>query len=265
MRKLYEITDPELKERVERLRVMGFELPVGGVMREAFEIFKAYAGGFVVYVLAYVAIFVALQGAIFVAYYLAELARYPLTRYLFREAVHALILPGLNVGFFFVADKIRRGQTPVFADFFRGLSKLTPLFYAHVYIQILALLCMTPFAIFYLSGLGSARPLFDNAPFLYVNVNVAVFFVLNMIPVVYMLVAVSWTNLLIVFKDLPSLAALDAGRRVVMRSWWGVFRLYAALAGLNVLGAAAMGIGLAFTVPISLIAVYLAYSRAFED
>ncbi len=264
LRNLLQIVDPELKARVERLRQTGFELNPKPLLEEAFEIFKTYSGGFVLYVLVYVALFVTLQGAIFVVYYFAELERFPLTRYLFRDVVNALILPGLNVGFFFVADKIKSGNEPRFADFFRGLSYLTPLFYANIYIQLLSLTAMAPFVIFYLSGLPSARPMFEKIPFLYVNLPVLVFFGLNLLPLAYLLVSVSWTNLLIVFKELPSLAALDAGRKVLTRSWMQVFVFYLALAGLNVLGLAAMGIGLLATVPITLIAMYLAFRKVFD-
>ena len=263
LRNLLEIADPELKARVERLRQTGFDLDVKALIAEAFDIFKAYSGGFVLYVLTYVAMFVALQGAVFVVYYFAELERFPLTRYLFRDVVNALILPGLNVGFFFVADKIKSGREPKFADFFRGLSYLTPLFYANIYTQLLALVAMTPFVAFYLLGMPSARPIFEKVPYLYVNVPVLVFFALNLIPVVYLLVSVSFTNLLIIFKELPSTAALDTGRKVVMRSWTRLFILYLTLAGLNLLGMAAMGIGLLATVPITLIAMYLAFRKVF--
>ncbi|HXT39267.1 MAG TPA: DUF4339 domain-containing protein [Candidatus Angelobacter sp.] len=89
-------------------------------------------------------------------------------------------------------------------------------------------------------------------------------FFLCVIPAVYLIVA--WwlfTPLLILDKGLDFWPALECSRRVVTHHWWQCFGLFLLAALVGLLGLAACGIGIFFTVPVAVGAMVCAYENIF--
>lgn len=89
-------------------------------------------------------------------------------------------------------------------------------------------------------------------------------FFLCVIPAVYLIVA--WwlfTPLLIIDKGLDFWPALECSRRVVTHHWWQCFGLFLLAVLVGLLGLAACGIGIFFTVPLAVGAIVCAYENIF--
>jgi hypothetical protein len=89
-------------------------------------------------------------------------------------------------------------------------------------------------------------------------------FFLCVFPAVYLIVA--WwlfTPLLILDKGLDFWPALECSRRVVTHHWWQCFGLFLLAVLVGLLGLAACGVGIFFTVPIAVGATVCAYESIF--
>jgi hypothetical protein len=89
-------------------------------------------------------------------------------------------------------------------------------------------------------------------------------FFLCVFPAVYLIVA--WwlfTPLLILDKGLDFWPALECSRRVVTHHWWQCFGLFLLALLVALLGLAACGVGIFFTVPIAVGATVCAYENIF--
>jgi hypothetical protein len=89
-------------------------------------------------------------------------------------------------------------------------------------------------------------------------------FFLCVFPAVYLFVA--WwlfTPLLILDKGLDFWPALECSRKVVTHHWWQCFGLFLLAALVGLLGLAACGVGIFFTVPIAVGATVYAYEDIF--
>ncbi len=85
-------------------------------------------------------------------------------------------------------------------------------------------------------------------------------FILLIIPGVYILLKYGFYGYVIV--DRPELTAIDALResaRLTDGIKWQLFSFYLALAGINILGALVLGIGLLYTIPVSTMAYTALY------
>ncbi|KGF72605.1 hypothetical protein DO97_07440 [Neosynechococcus sphagnicola sy1] len=131
----------------------------------------------------------------------------------------------LNAGFFFVAFKIFKRQTTTFEDFFKGFNYFLPLF------------------------LGT----------LISNIFVVLGLVCLIIPGIYLGVAYFFIIPLILDKKMDFWPAMEASRKIVTKEWFSIFGLAIVLGLINFVGALLLGVGLLFTIPITICAVAAAY------
>jgi hypothetical protein len=84
-------------------------------------------------------------------------------------------------------------------------------------------------------------------------------FVFLILPGVYLGVAWSFTPLLIIDKKLQFWTAMEVSRRVVTAQWWRMFGLMILAAIIGLLGVLLFGVGIFFTLPITMGCLVVAY------
>jgi len=89
----------------------GQSLPLGRYIKDGWELFKKYPGGFVGFFLVFILMH-------FVLYHIPLVGR----------LAAGVISPALIAGSFIVSAKLIQGQTPAFRDFFAGFHFFLPLF-----------------------------------------------------------------------------------------------------------------------------------------
>lgn len=90
---------------------------------------------------------------------------------------------------------------------------------------------------------------------------VAVGLILLVVPGIYWGVRLSMAGFLVIDRGLDPIAALHASSDVTRGARGRLFLLFLACIGLNLLGALALGIGLLFTVPATIMALAFTYRR----
>ena len=88
-------------------------------------------------------------------------------------------------------------------------------------------------------------------------------YVLLILPGIYLSVAYLFALPLLVQERLGIVDALEASRKAITHRWFTIFGLLLVLTLLNGLAAIPLGIGLIWSVPLTVIAVGLAYKRIF--
>lgn len=137
----------------------------------------------------------------------------------------AFISPALMIGFVVVAGRIERGETYGFNNFFDGFQKVVPLFLGQLVSGILAAIGMI---------------------FLFV-------------PGIYLAVAYAFVSLVIWFTNEDFWNSMEISRKIISKEWFSFFGFFLLIIVFNIAGLLALGIGLFVTVPVSYIALYLAY------
>ncbi len=145
------------------------------------------------------------------------------------QNVFSLALIPLTVGYAIYADLIERGMPRSFGNFFDGYKKAIPLIIAYVILGILVVI-----------GL-----------------------ILFVIPGIYLAVSYMFVALIVWFGNETGWEALEKSRKIISKKWWDYFLFALLLFVLNMAGLLALGIGIFITIPISYIAVYVAYREVF--
>lgn len=137
-----------------------------------------------------------------------------------------LVLQGpLMLGFYLVFAKRLRGMRSDLNDFFRGLHYFVPALVAHILITV------------------------------FVTIGT----VLLIIPGLILAAMFQFTMLFILDKRMDFWPAMQSSRAVVRNDYFGFTMFTLTLILLNVLGALLCGVGLLFTIPVSMAAVAVAY------
>ncbi|MFQ5568810.1 MAG: hypothetical protein ACE5G0_03990 [Rhodothermales bacterium] len=131
----------------------------------------------------------------------------------------------LGVGIFIVSAKIMKEEPYEFGDFFKGFNFFLPLLLASLVVGILVVLGM----------------------------------ILLIIPGIYLAIAYTFTNMLIVERRMEFWEAMETSRKIVTKSWFPIFGLILLLGLLNLLGMIALCIGILVTAPITSCAMAAAY------
>ncbi|MCB8995220.1 MAG: hypothetical protein H6538_06415 [Bacteroidales bacterium] len=139
--------------------------------------------------------------------------------------VDVLLMQTLAAGFFIVAFKLSKGETIIFDHFFEGFKHFAGLL------------------------------LFS----LFSGIIIIIGFIVLILPGVYFLVGYIFTPFYIVFGKMDFWEAMESSRKLVHREWFGIFAFLIVLILLNIAGILAFGIGLLVTIPLSYLAVYVAF------
>jgi uncharacterized membrane protein len=111
----------DINEKVERLATEGYQFNLSYYISEGYELFKRNVGGFILFILVFFAISLALA---FIPI-LGSLAS-------------IIINSALIAGFYMAAKKIKNGETVEFGQFFDGFKLGAPIFLVGLISQLLA-------------------------------------------------------------------------------------------------------------------------------
>ena len=228
--------EPPFLEKISR---QGYSLNLGDFVNQAGKLVKDNLGIFVAYSATYGLILLIMNLLSFVGL-LAEL----------------LIAPSLSIGFAIAAHEARQGNRPDFSDFFKGFSRFFDLFLANLLMLLGALVCLLPLGFVLL--LDSAGRGFDSD-------ILAIFGLFAILGCVVLVVALSVLFVLaphyVYFYNMPAVEALRTSFEVVKISFgsWLGFLIVVGL--LMFAGAFLCGLGLLFTYPLGMAAIYVAFAN----
>ena len=142
--------------------------------------------------------------------------------------VQAVATAVINLGYFYVARKIKLGEQPAFNDFFKPFSELGNIAGVAIVVfglTLLGILCLV-------------------IPGIYLGIawNFAV-------PIIYF------------FKGIGLWDSMEASRRVITKKWWWFLLLVLSVTLINIVGALCLLVGLFITIP----ATHLIMYSAFDD
>ena len=137
-----------------------------------------------------------------------------------------LVQGPISMGYAIIAHRIAMKKGYEFGDFFKGFEFFVPLLVASLLTSIFT----------------------------------AIGFIFLIIPGIYLAVAYSGTNFLVVFRKMDFWEAMETSRKLVSKEWFSFFGFMIVLGLINLLGVICLGVGLLFTIPITACAVYAAYA-----
>lgn len=140
-----------------------------------------------------------------------------------------LITGPLYAGYYLVGLQQRRGQTVVFADFFRGFNRFTDFFLVNLLIGVMVLI-------------GT---------------------VLCVLPGIYLGVSYLLAIPMVADRGLSPWEAMEASRQRITRQWFPALGLILLIGLVNLLGLLPCGLGLLVTVPWSYATILAAYEDQF--
>ena len=199
------------EDRLNRLLTVPVEFDIKDSFAKAWELFKAQALLHVLFMM----LILSIQG-LTVIYFKDYMILYS-----------ALLAPPLYSGFFLVANKISRGETVIYPDYFGGFRFWLPLVVISLLGQVLVALGL--FAL--------------------------------VIPGVYLAVGYLFSLLMGIFGGVDVWSALEWSRKLITRNWWQFFALLMILVAINLVGLLLLGVGLLITFPMTLLVLYV----IFED
>ncbi|MBS4070303.1 MAG: hypothetical protein KGZ90_03190 [Algoriphagus sp.] len=198
-------------ERLHRLMTVPVDFDIKGSFVKAWELFKSQALLHVLYMMFILSI----QG-LTVIYFQKYMILYS-----------ALLAPPLYSGFFLVANKISRGETVIYPDFFGGFRFWLTLVVISLLGQVLVALGL--FAL--------------------------------VIPGIYLAVGYLFSLLMGIFGGVDVWSAMEWSRKLITRNWWQFFALMIILIAINLVGLVLFGVGLLITFPMTFLVLYV----IFED
>jgi len=176
------------------------------------------------------------------------------------SVVLSLLTIPLNVGFSIVGFKQMSDQKPDFSDFFHGYRYWTSLIASALVQGVIVFIVLFVVAIVAVFIREFARNTFLH--------DIATLFVLLMlllflVSLIYITVIYIFSQMLIIDRRLGFWQAMELSRKVVSKQWFSVFGLVFIVGLLNILGALAFIVGLLITVPVSNLALAVAYRDIF--
>ncbi|MGB0887118.1 MAG: hypothetical protein ACPGSL_03250 [Vicingaceae bacterium] len=136
-----------------------------------------------------------------------------------------------NLGFFYVARKIKKGEKPDFEDFFKPFNDFGNIVGVALVVAVLTIigvLCLIIPGIYLGVAWGFA------------------------VPIVYF------------FRGTELWAAMEASRKIITKNWWWFFLFGFCIGLLNMLGALCLLVGLFITIPVSHLIMYAAFDDIMQ-
>jgi hypothetical protein len=209
-----EFSRGELKSP-EQVLQDGYDFEVFEMIGNGIELFKKDIGNFVLFTLLVVGVSAGLSFVPFVG-----------------SLASVVISPPLSVGYFFVADKIRRGEAYTFNNFFDGFK--------------------APFGQLVVLSLIS-------------TILTVVGTIFCILPGIYLAIGYSLSNCILVFHKFEFWEAMEASRKVVSKNFWTFLGLFLVM---GIGGALAIiltcGVGSLFVAPVIVLTIYSIYIKIFE-
>lgn len=202
-------------ERLHRLMTVPVDFDIKDSFAKAWELFKSQALLHVLYMMFILSI----QG-LTVIYFQEYMILYS-----------AFLAPPLYSGFFLVANKISRGESVIYPDYFGGFRFWLPLVVISLLGQLLVVLGL--FAL--------------------------------VIPGIYLAVGYLFSLLMGIFGGMDIWSAMEWSRKLITRNWWQFFALLMILIAINLIGLLLLGIGLLITFPMTFLVLYVIFEDLTRD
>ena len=181
-----------------------------------------------------------------------------------------LVIPGVNIlammfltipitaGYYIVADKIRKNEQVVLADFFKGFDHFLHLASFNLVLVLFCLGFTLPF--FYEVFLKVAA---DPDSFLLAGKlpEVETWKTLLFIPLMYLYFSWKWAPLFIIFHKMKFWEAMEMSRRLINKNWFIVFSFLFLVSIIGTVGYIILFVGLFFSYP----AMHCMEFAAFSD
>jgi len=197
--------------KVERLLTVPVAIDIKAAFVRAWELYKTHPFFFSMYML----LILSIQGMVVI--YIQE----------YMIVYSTLLAPSFYAGFYLVANKMSRGESVVYLDFFAG-------FRFWISATIISLLTQA-FIAFGLLAL--------------------------VVPGIYLGVGYLFAILMGIFGGMEPWSAMEWSRKLITRNWWQFFGLLLTLIVFNLLGLLLVGVGLLLTMPLTFLVLYV----VFED
>lgn len=149
----------------------------------------------------------------------------------FSLLISILISPPLTSGLFLIANRISRGVSVEFSDYFEGFS-----YWGVVIVTSLVSGILTFFGILAL-----------------------------IIPGIYLGVAFAFGIPFVLFSGMDFWSSLELSRRLITRNWWKFFGFFIVLILFNILGLLFFLIGIVVTIPVSYFAIYSIFEELTSE
>jgi uncharacterized membrane protein len=144
----------------------------------------------------------------------------------YSNPITALLLGGpVMASYFHMAHLASRNELIEFPDLFKGFEKTGTLLKLNLLIFLVVLLGLT----------------------------------MLFIPGIYFAISYTFSHLFVWFYDKDPTEAIRLSRKAVSGNFWQILLLFLILAGINLLGIIALGIGVLLTMPFSFCVVYAAF------
>ena len=199
----------DIESKVNKLINEGFEFKLEQYIATGFAIFKREYGLFIGFSIVGVLISMA---AAFI----------PVV-----GSIAQIVLTGvLNLGYFYVARKIKLGKKPTFEDFFKpfnSIGKIAGVALLTSLVTIIGFICLIIPGIYFTVAWSLA------------------------IPIIYF------------YSGIGVWDSMEASRRIVSKHWLSFFLLVICLLFINIAGALCLVVGLLVTIPVSHLIMYAAF------
>ncbi len=229
---------PRLREAID----LGYDFDIGKYINQGFELFKQNVGGFVAYTFVYMAILMVI-GIIPVLGNIASI----------------VIAPPLAVGWYLVANKIRKSEPSEFNDFFRGFDFIGPLILITLVSSLIYVVALIPFFISTWTYLDLFSDLYEIGSY-DLERDFPFWTFLFFLPLVYLGVAWRWASMFVIFHKMGFWEAMETSRRLVTRRWGNHFVLLLVFMLFALGGMLAFFIGLIFVIPMITCMEYAAFA-----
>jgi len=202
-----------LNDTVEKLNREGYQFNLEKYFMQGFELFKKEAGLFIGFTV--VSILMSLIAGVI-----------PVVG----RVLQTIIMSIVNLGYFYVARKIKNGKAVTFEDFFKPFNAFGDIIGVALVVfllTILATLCL-------------------------------------IIPGIYL--GIAWMFAVpIAYFYKPSLwGSMEASRIIITKNWWWFLVLILSVLVLNILGAICLLVGLLVTIPVSQLIFYAVFDDIFK-
>ncbi|MCM0059431.1 MAG: hypothetical protein NBV57_01115 [Algoriphagus sp.] len=197
--------------KVDRLLTVPVAIAIKAAFGRAWELYKMHPFFFAMYML----LILSIQGMVVI--YAQE----------YMIVYSTLLAPPFYAGFYLVANKLSRGESVVYPDFFAGFRFWIPSVIISLFSQVL----------------------------------IALGLVALIVPGIYLGVGYLFAIQMGIFGGMDPWSAMEWSRKLITRDWWRFFGLLLVVVVLNVLGLLLVGVGLLFTIPFTFLVLYV----IFED
>ncbi len=245
-------TEIGFDERVANLLSNGYKFDLGNYISIGSKILGKNIGGYIAFlfsilIISIVCNFIPVIGALANSFFIS---------------------PALSVGFAIMAYRISKNKSTDFGKFFGGFNFIGQLALLNLLLIIIYVAIVIPYILIALGtqikeimDLVANYRSGDEDPMLILQFFLS--FIVKLIPLFFILLIVqigfSFSKYILVFGKKGALEAITTSFKIVWKNFISFFLFFVVLFLINVAGAICLLVGLLYTVPLSMCAMYAAY------